>query len=132
MNEERRVTEERRRELQEENRRLKRAVDELTLLLDLSRAIGAASGTQGIVQAVVERAVPAVAAEHGVVTLVEDEALTTKTLARARPASSETEPLHLKLALAGWQQIHKEPLVLNDPQNDPRFKGISFGASVRS
>jgi len=41
--------------LQEENRRLKRAVEELSILNDLARAIGASLNTQEIIQTIVRR-----------------------------------------------------------------------------
>lgn len=59
--------------LQEENQRLKRAVDELSILNDLARAIGASLNTQEIIQTIVRRSLRAMNAEQGVITLVDEQ-----------------------------------------------------------
>jgi len=57
--------------LQQENRRLNRAVEELSFLNDLARAIGASTNLQEIMQTIVHRSLHAIHAEQGVITLVE-------------------------------------------------------------
>lgn len=119
--------------LREENERLKRAVEELSVLNELARAIGASSNPEEIMQTIVRRSLRAVNAEQGVITLVEQKSADPmKTLVRAMVSTSEHEQFHLTQALLGWMHLHKKPLVLNDPRTDERFRGVQWDESVRS
>ncbi len=119
--------------LEEENKRLKRAVDELSILNDLARAIGASLNTQEIIQTIVRRSLRAISAEQGVITLVEEQSnQSMKTLVRTMVSSKEQEHFHFSQALLGWMHLNKKPLVINDPKNDERFRGIPWDDSIRS
>lgn len=121
------------RTLEEENKRLKRAVEELSILNDLARAIGASLDTQEIIQTIVRRSLRAVGAEQGVVTLVEEQyEHSMKTLVRTMVSSREQEQFHFNQALLGWMHLNKKPLVINDPKSDERFRGIPWGESIHS
>ncbi|MBM3321179.1 MAG: SpoIIE family protein phosphatase [Candidatus Eisenbacteria bacterium] len=122
--------------LLEENKRLRRAVEELATLNDLSREIGASLDSGEIMNTIVRRSLRAVGAEQGVVHLVErksDEDML-KTLVRTRLASSTSaHPAYaLDKSLLGWMQIHKKPLLVNDPKTDDRFRGVRWDVSVQS
>lgn len=76
--------------LQTENQRLKRGLEELALLNELAREIGASLNTQEIIQTIIRRSLRALHAEQGVITLLEPEALAPmKTLVRTRVSSME-------------------------------------------
>ncbi|MDZ7291173.1 MAG: SpoIIE family protein phosphatase [candidate division KSB1 bacterium] len=119
--------------LQEENQRLKRAIDELTLLNELAREIGASLNTQEIMQTIIHRSRRAVNAEQGLITLVKPQANEPmKTLVRGMATSSAHQPFHLNQNLLGWMLRHKKPLLINDPRHDPRFQGVQWDESIRS
>ena len=119
--------------LEEENKRLKRAVDELSILNDLARAIGASLNTQEIIQTIVRRSLRAISAEQGVITLVEEQSnQSMKTLVRTMVSSKEQEHFHFNQALLGWMHLNKKPLVINDPKTDERFRGIPWDDSIHS
>ncbi|MCX6137731.1 MAG: SpoIIE family protein phosphatase [Ignavibacteriales bacterium] len=119
--------------LQEENEQLKRAVEELSILNDLARAIGASLSSQEIIQTIVRRSIRALNAEQGVVTLFEEQGQDSmRTLVRTMVSSTGQEMHHFSQALLGWMQIHKKPLVINDPRNDDRFSAVDWDASVHS
>src|SRR5450759_187502 len=119
--------------LQEENERLKRAVEELSILNDLARAIGASLNSQEIIQTIVRRSIRALNAEQGVITLVEEQGHgSMRTLVRTMVSSSEQEQYHFSQTFLGWMQINKKPLVINDPHNDERFRGVQWDESVHS
>jgi sigma-B regulation protein RsbU (phosphoserine phosphatase) len=121
------------RSLQEENQRLKRAVEELSILNDLARAIGASLNTQEIIQTIVRRSLRAINAEQGVITLVEEQSTQSmKTLVRTMVSSSEHEHFHLSQAVLGWMHINRKPLVVNDPRHDDRFQGVQWVESIHS
>jgi len=119
--------------LQAENQRLKRAVEELGLLNDLAREIGASNNTQEIMQSIVRRSLRAVAAEQGVITLIDQHASTPmKTLVRTRVSSGRQQAFHLEQSLQGWMLLHKTPLLVNDPAHDERFPGVKWETPIRS
>lgn len=119
--------------LEDENKRLKRAVEELSILNDLARAIGASLNTQEIIQTIVRRSLRAISAEQGVITLVEEQSnQSMKTLVRTMVSSKEQEHFHFNQALLGWMHLNKKPLVINDPKTDERFRGIPWDESIRS
>ena len=119
--------------LEEENRQLKRAVEELSILNDLSRAIGASIDSQDIIRKIVDRSMRAVQAEQTVVTLVDrDSSQPMKTLVRAMTSSAEHPHYHLNENLLGWMHLYKKPLLTNDPSYDERFKGLSWDQTIKS
>jgi len=119
--------------LEEENRQLKRAVEELSILNDLSRAIGASIDSQDIIRKIVDRSMRAVQAEQTVVTLVDrDSSQPMKTLVRAMTSSAEHPHYHLNENLLGWMHLYKKPLLTNDPSFDERFKGLSWDQTIKS
>ena len=113
--------------LREENRQLKRAVEELSILNDLARAIGASVDSQDIIRKIVDRSMRAVLAEQTVVTLVDRNAdQPMKTLVRAMTSSTEHTHYHVNENLLGWMHLYKKPLCTNDPVHDDRFRGLKW------
>ncbi len=119
--------------LQAENQRLKRAVEELALLNDLAREIGASLNSQEVMQSIIRRSLRAMNAEQGVITLIDQQALAPmRTLVRTRVSSGRQQAFHLEQSLQGWMLLHKMPLVINDPAHDERFRGVTWEESIRS
>ena len=119
--------------IEEENKQLKRAVEELSILNDLARTIGASLNTQEIIQTIVRRSLRAMHAEQGVITLVDiQQQGSMKTLVRTMVSSSDQGQFHLDQALLGWMHLNKKPLVVNEPKTDTRFQGVPWDASIRS
>lgn len=119
--------------LERENQRLRRSVQELSMLNDLAREIGASRESNEVMQKIIRKALKSVQAEQGVITLVEDrEGDPMTTLVRTAGSSVKRDPFHLNDSLLGWMQQYKIPLVLNNPADDTRFKGARWDASIRS
>lgn len=119
--------------LEEENLRLRRALEELSLLNDLAREIGGSRTTQEMMDTLVKRSLRAIQAEQGVLTLVQshpEEPM--KTFVRKMDSSGKHLPIHLNELLQGWMFLNKKPLLMNDPRNDPRFKGVKWDDSTSS
>ncbi|MCC6395405.1 MAG: PP2C family protein-serine/threonine phosphatase [Bacteroidetes bacterium] len=120
-------------ETEDENRRLRRAVEELSTLNDLARAIGGLSNSQEIMETIIHRSVHAIHAEQGVITMVDrDSGDAMKTLVRSMADKGAQHPYHFNRTLLGWMQLNKMPLTLNAPREDARFRGMEWDASVRS
>jgi len=119
--------------LQEENRRLRRAVEELSILNDLARLIGGSLNSHEIMQTIIHRSLRAVHAEQGIITLVDEQAnKPMKTLVRSMVSSSDHAQFHLTDSILGWMHLNKKPLMINDPTNDDRFRGIRWDHAVKS
>lgn len=119
--------------LHEENQRLRRAVEELSVLNELACTIGALNNSEDVVRKILSRSLRAVNAEQGVVTLVEEiHERPMRTLVRTTVTSSEHTVFHFNKALLGWMVLNKKPIVLNRPNDDERFRGVKWGDAVRS
>lgn len=119
--------------LLDENRRLKHAVEELSILNELARAIGASLDPQEIIGTIVRKSLRAVNAEQGVIHLVDSQANDPmRTLVREMSSSQEHEHFRINQTLVGWMQLNKKPLLVNSPRSDPRFSGMRWDESIHS
>ncbi len=120
-------------QLQEENNRLRKAVEELSILNELARVISSTMNLDSVIENVVKRAVKAVHGQQGMITLVDEQAPTEmKTLIRAQNSTSAHEHFHLHQNILGWMMINKKPLLANDIMNDSRFSGVRAEGDQRS
>src|SRR5208283_3977615 len=120
-------------QLQEENQRLRKAVDELSILNELARVISSTMNLDGVIESVVKRSVRAIHGKQGMITLVDEQAPTEmKTLIRAQNSTSNHEQFHLNQNILGWMLINKKPLLASDLQSDPRFSGVKTDGDFRS
>jgi len=119
--------------LERENQRLRRSVQELSLLNDLAREIGASFDADEIMHTIVRRALRSVEAEQGVITLIEErEGDPMSTLVRTAGSSVQHDPYKVNDSLLGWMLLHKKPLTILNPTGDARFRGARWDASIRS
>lgn len=119
--------------LNEENVRLRRAVDELAILNNLALSIGGSLDSEKIMKSIIGKSIRSIEAEQGDITLVAtDEFNPSHTLVRSMISSNNNEPLHLNQNLIGWMQINKKPLLMNDPKNDQRFRNVKWDSTIRS
>ncbi|MCC5939912.1 MAG: SpoIIE family protein phosphatase [Balneolaceae bacterium] len=120
-------------QLQEENVRLRRAVDELAILNDLALAIGGSLDSEKIMRSIIGKSIRALGAEQGDITLIDvNQANPTQTLVRSMISTTEHSPLHLNQNLLGWMQINKKPLMINEPGNDERFRNVKWDSTIKS
>ncbi len=120
-------------QLQEENRRLRKAVDELSILNELARVISSTMNLDNVIESVVKRSVRAIQGQQGMITLVDEQAPNEmKTLIRAQNSTSDHQQFHLNQNILGWMLINKKPLVSNDLQTDSRFSGLRAEGDFRS
>lgn len=119
--------------LRDENRRLKRAVDELAILNNLALSIGGSLDSEKIMRSIIGKSIRAMNASQGDITLVdENRENSSHTLVRSMVSNDNENPLHLNQNLIGWMQIHKKPLIINEPGNDNRFRNVQWDSSIQS
>lgn len=115
------------------NKKLDRAVAELSVLNELALDIAASRDSDEVMRKVVSRSIRAVDAEQGMITLLsEDSSDTGKTLVRGNVSSCHSMPIHMNTNLLGWMLHYRKPLILNDPHNDDRFRGVRWDEGIQS
>jgi signal transduction histidine kinase len=117
---------------QEEVERLRRSNEELTFLRDLAHESSLSSNFEALIKTIVSKAIRAVHAEQGAILLLEGDTGEGKTLVRSMATSGEQIPISLNQTLLGWMGVHKKPLNLSAPAQDPRFKDAGWDAATRS
>jgi len=119
--------------LKEERDRLQSAVNELSILNELAHSIGVSRDAQQIMQKIVKLSIQTMKAEQGLIVLIDtQDKKSMDTLIRTTVGSQKHRAMHLDQTVLGWMQIHMKPLLLNDPQKDPRFRGTKWDTFVRS
>jgi sigma-B regulation protein RsbU (phosphoserine phosphatase) len=113
--------------------RLRRAVEELSILNDLARAISVSLDSGEIMKTIINRSVKAVNAEEASITMVDrDEMVPTGTLIWERSGAGDDDHYHLNRNVLGYMCHEKRSLLVNDPASDPRFQGIKIAEGIRS
>jgi len=115
-------------ELSEENDRLRRALDELSVLEEIAAATGADQPLQSILATIVEKSVHRLGAEQGTVHLLGgDSSKPMRTLLRRPGSSVELLPYRLDDQIAGWMLKYRRPLRVNDTADaaQPLVQGLA-------
>ncbi len=113
--------------LEQENLRLKRAVEELSILNELSIAIGSTMKVEEITKLIISRCIKRIGVEQGAVTLLkEDRDEPFKTFVRVIDKKQEDIPYRLGMSLSGWMLKNQKPLLINDIFTDERFSKVSL------
>ncbi len=121
--------------LKEENKRLRLAVGELTILNDIAIAIGSTLSLDRVMELIVKKCIKHFGAEQGAVMLIdpEDKTRPLHTMIRRADASRIVLPYRLDTQLIGWMLKHKRPLLVNDLAGDKRFTIVEGeGQTIRS
>lgn len=108
--------------LREENQRLHRAVEELSILNEIALAINSTMEPEQINELLVAKCVKRLGVEQGSIHLFgETDTDPTKTLVRVMAPSQGGLPMRLGIQLTGWMHKHRRPLLINDLATDERF-----------
>lgn len=109
--------------LNEENLKLKLAVNELSILNNIASSISSTQPVETIVDTIVLKCVKHLNAEEGTVSLLEKEDEDQKfyTMIRRQDLTQQRVPIHLDHQITGWMLRKQEPLLSNDLKGDERF-----------
>ena len=119
--------------LQDENNRLRKAVNELSILNDISRVISSTMSLDVIIDNIIKRIVKVVHCRQGMITLVNEIVPNSMfTLIRTLDSSLGHQQFHLNQNILGWMIINKKPLVSNEFQTDTRFSGVKVEEEIKS
>ncbi len=107
-----------------ENQRLRRAVEELSVLNEIALAINSTMEPDQINKLIVGKCVRRLGVQQGTIHLFgSNETDPTKTLVRVMQPGGDGLPMRLSIQLQGWMHKNRRPLVINDLANDERFGG---------
>jgi len=110
--------------LRDENSRLHRAVEELSILNEIALAINSTMSPEAINELIVSKVVKRLGVEQGVIHLFgADAGDPTKTLIRVMQQGKDALPMRIGLQITGWMHKNRRPLVVNDITKDERFTG---------
>jgi serine phosphatase RsbU (regulator of sigma subunit) len=113
--------------LEEENRRLRRALEELAILNEIAVAINSALSLDLILESIVQKSTKHLKVEQVAVLLLDEkvEDKPFQTMIRGWDTVSDTLPYRLDTQLTGWMLKNKNALLINDFEQDNRFKTFS-------
>lgn len=113
-------------DLEEENRILRRAVEELSILNEIASAISSTMEVEKITNLILSKCIKKIDVEQGTVTLLkEDVSNPFKTFVRVEDSTARGLPYHFGISLAGWMLKNQKPVLTNDLGSDPRFRGVN-------
>ncbi len=112
--------------LAEENKRLRTAVAELSILNDIATTITSTNSIEHIVDLIVRKCVKHLKVEQGAVMLLDEENQSNplKTMIRQQDTLYDMLPYRLDAQLTGWILKNKTSLIVKDLKNDDRFKSF--------
>ncbi|MBT8387250.1 MAG: GAF domain-containing protein, partial [Ignavibacteria bacterium] len=112
--------------LSEENKRLRSAVAELSILNDIATTISSTQPVEQIVDLIVKKCVKHLNVEQGVVMLLneEDKEKPLQTMIRKQDSKLSLLPYRLDNQLTGWMLKNQSPLLVNKLKEDERFKDL--------
>lgn len=110
--------------LREDNLRLRRAVEELSVLNEIAVAINSSLSLDHILESIVQKCTKHLKVEQVAVLLLDEkiEEKPFQTMVRGWDTSPGTLPYRLDTQLTGWMLKHKTALLINDFEKDSRFK----------
>jgi len=109
-------------QLEQENTRLKRAVDELSVLNEIATAISSTQSLELIIDKMVQKCVKHLHVQQAVVNLLDEKAKVQQLNTMVRRAdTSHIIPFRLDTELTGWMIKNQKALLSNDLKSDKRF-----------
>lgn len=120
--------------LEAENQRLKRAVEELSVLNEVALAVSSASALDQVIDLIVQKCVKHLRVEQGAVLLLDrqQEQAPLKTMVRKVRSDYAGIPYRLGDQITGWMIKNQQPLLIPDLAADERFRMPPEAADVRN
>jgi sigma-B regulation protein RsbU (phosphoserine phosphatase) len=112
--------------LEEENKRLRNAIAELSIINDVATTINSTQPVEQIVDIIVKKCVKHLNVEQGAVMLLHesDKEKPLHTMIREQQSSLDLLPYRFDVQLTGWMLKNQQPLLVNNLKEDERFKDL--------
>ncbi|MEN8223475.1 MAG: GAF domain-containing SpoIIE family protein phosphatase [Acidobacteriota bacterium] len=113
--------------LKEENLRLKRGIEELSVLNEIATAINSALSLDNILESITQKCRKHLKVEQVAVMLLDEQSKEKpfQTMVRGWDEATGVIPLRLDTQLTGWMLKNRKPLLINDLEGDKRFQKTS-------
>ncbi len=120
--------------LEAENSRLKLAIEELSILNEVSTAVSSTSSLEATVDLIVKKCVKHLKVEQGAVLLFDrlEGGSALKTMVRQVESDAAGIPMRLGDQITGWMLKNQKPLVVDDFERDSRFRAPSGRGRIQS
>lgn len=120
--------------LESENFRLRRAVEELSVLNDVATAVSGNSTLTEVVDLIVQKCVKNLRVEQGAVLMLDqqEESAPLKTMIRKVQSNFSGIPYRLGDQITGWMLKNQQPLLITDLAGDSHFRIPPEGANMRN
>lgn len=117
-----------------ENARLKLAIEELSILNEVSTAVSSTSSLDATVDLIVQKCVKHLKVEQGAVLLFDklEGGSALKTMVRKVESDSGEIPMRLGDQITGWMLKNQKALIVNDFERDKRFRAPSERGGIHS
>ena len=117
-----------------ENSRLKLAVEELSILNEVSTAVSSTSSLDATVDLIVQKCVKHLKVEQGAVLLFDtlEQGSALRTMIRKVDKVTGAIPMRLGDQITGWMLRHQKPLIVNDFDTEKRFRAPSDRGGIHS
>ena len=122
-------------QLLNENKRLRVAIEELSILNEIATAISSTIDLDRVVDLIVQKCVKHLKVDQGAVLLLDDKDQSSpfRTMVRKVDSLANGLPFRLDAQLTGWMLKNQKPLLINDLLNDERFQiAREESVSIRS
>jgi sigma-B regulation protein RsbU (phosphoserine phosphatase) len=122
--------------IKSENIRLKKAVEELSILNDIATVISSTLNLDHVIELIVKKCIKHLKVEQGAALLLgkkeEDKDKLFQTLVRKVDSGVESLPFRLDSQLTGWMIKNQKPLLINDLSKDDRFQKVTTDTQIHS
>jgi len=120
--------------LKDENERLKRGIQELSILNEVATTISSTMDVDQIIEIVVHRCIKHFHAEQANISLISKDELSNplQTMVRQFDSESGRIPFRLDQQITGWILTKNKPLMINDVNEDAQFKFLLEGSPYSS
>ena len=110
--------------LERDNLRLRRAVEELSIINEVASAVTSTWSLDKIIDSIVQKCVKHLDVDQGNVSLFaeEEEETALRTMVRRVDSRLDSNPFRIGTQLSGWMLKNQAPLIINDIAADGRFR----------
>lgn len=114
--------------------RLKTGIQELAILNEIATTISSTIDLDRIIETIVKKCITHFNVDQGNISLISQQELSAplQTMVRQYDSDAGRIPFRLDQQLIGWMLAKKEPLIINDIAQDPRFSSLGTDIPYKS
>jgi phosphoserine phosphatase RsbU/P len=120
--------------LKSDYERLRTGLKELAILNEIATTINSTQEVGKIIETIIHKCIKHFNVEQGNISLIKEPevAVPLQTMIRQYDSDAGRIPFRMDQQLIGWMLTKKEPLIINDLTNDPRFSSLASETEYNS